>query len=100
MGNSKRVADLYAEVIGVVSQFRFLSMRRQFFTELRNPQNSTSAIISVIEGMSFVRVQMYPVEELEGWFNFLQVMMIHCVHACTCAALFVCMLTGISVMLA
>ena len=73
MGNSKRVADLYAEVIGVVSQFRFLSVRRQFFTELRNPQNSTSAIISVIEGMSFVRVQMFPVEELEGWFNFLQV---------------------------
>ena len=73
VANAKRVADLYAEVIGVVSQVRFLSVRMRFFTELKNPQNSTSVIISVIEGLSFVRVKMYPVEELEEWFNFLQV---------------------------
>lgn len=74
VANAKRVADLYAEVIGVLSQVRFLSVRMRFFAELRNPQNSVSVIISVIEGLSFVRVKMYPVEELEGWFAFLQVM--------------------------
>ena len=46
----------------------------RFFAELRNPQNTLSVIISVIEGLSFVRVKMYPVEELEGWLVFLQVM--------------------------
>ena len=73
VANAKRVADLYAEVIGVLSQVRFLSVRMRFFAELRNPQNSLSVIISVIEGLSFVRVKMYPVEELEEWFKFLQV---------------------------
>ena len=63
VANAKRVADLYAEVIGVVSQVRFLSVRMRFFTELKNPQNSTSVIISVIEGLSFVPVEMYRVEE-------------------------------------
>ena len=38
VANAKRVADLYAEVIGVVSQVRFLSVRMKFFTELKNPQ--------------------------------------------------------------
>ena len=74
VANAKRVADLYAEVIGVLSQVRFLSVRMRFFAELRNPQNTLSVIISVIEGLSFVRVKMYPVEELEGWLVFLQVM--------------------------
>jgi hypothetical protein len=72
VANAKRVADLYAEVIGVLSQVRFLSVRMRFFAELRNVQNSLSVIISIIEGLSFVRVKMYPVEELEGWFHFLQ----------------------------
>ena len=57
----------------MLSQVRFLSVRMRFFAELRNPQNSLSVIISVIEGLSFVQVKMYPVEELEEWFKFLQV---------------------------
>ena len=84
VANAKRVADLYAEVIGVVSQVRFLSVRMRFFGELKNPQNSSSVIISVIEGLSFVRIKMYPVEELEEWFSFLQVHQyipyIQCIH--------------------
>ena len=73
VANAKKVADLYAEVIGVLSQERFTSVRRRFFSELRSSHNSLSVIISVIEGLSFVRVIMYPTEELEGWFGFLQV---------------------------
>ena len=69
----KKIADLYAEVIGVLSQSRFHSVRRRFFHDLRDPQNNSATIISIIEGMSFIRVKMFPVEELEQWFAFLQV---------------------------
>ena len=71
--NMKKIADLYAEVIGVLSQSRFHSVRRKFFVEIRNPQNSSNTIISIIEGMSFIRVKMFPVDDLEQWFAFLQV---------------------------
>lgn len=69
----KKIADLYAEVIGVLSQSRFHSVRRRFFHEIKDPQNNSATIISIIEGMSFIRVKMFPVEELEQWFAFLQV---------------------------
>ena len=69
----KKVADLYAEVIGILSQSRFHSVRRRFLLEIRDPQNSSSTTINIIEGMSFIRVKMFPVEELEQWFSFLQV---------------------------
>ncbi|CAI8040481.1 Protein furry homolog [Geodia barretti] len=70
--NMRKIADLYAEVIGVLSQSRFHSVRRRFFLEIRNPDYSPATVISIIEGMSFVRVKMFPVEELEQWFVFLQ----------------------------
>ena len=57
----------------MLSQSRFHSVRRRFFHEIRDPQNNSSTIISIIEGMSFIRVKMFPVEELEQWFAFLQV---------------------------
>lgn len=69
----RKIADLYAEVIGVLSQARFHSVRRRFFLEIRNPTHGSATIISIIEGMSFIRVKMFPVEELEQWFAFLQV---------------------------
>lgn len=69
----RKIADLYAEVIGVLSQARFHSVRRRFFLEIRNPAHGSATIISIIEGMSFIRVKMFPVEELEQWFAFLQV---------------------------
>ncbi len=71
--NMKKIADLYAEVIGVLSQSRFHSVRKKFFVEIKDPQNSPTAIISIIEGMSFIRVKMFPVDHLEQWFSFLQV---------------------------
>lgn len=69
----RKIADLYAEVIGVLSQSRFHSVRRRFFLEIRNVDHSSATVISIIEGMSFIRVKMFPVEELEQWFAFLQV---------------------------
>ena len=68
-----KVAGLYAEVIGVLSQARFSAVRRRFMAELRNPQNTVHTTVSIIEGMKFLRVKMFPVEELEAWFAFLQV---------------------------
>ncbi len=57
----------------MLSQSRFHSVRRRFFHEMKDPQNNSSTIISIIEGMSFIRVKMFPVDELEQWFGFLQV---------------------------
>lgn len=75
--NMKKIADLYAEVIGILSQSRFHSVKRRFFLEIRDSQNNSSTVISIIEGMSFIRVKMFPVEELEQWFLFLQVVLRH-----------------------
>ena len=71
--NMMKVAGLYAEVIGVLSQARFSAVRRRFMAELRSPQNTVHTTVSIIEGMKFLRVKMFPVEELEAWFAFLQV---------------------------
>ena len=73
VANMMKVAGLYAEVIGVLSQARFSAVRRRFMAELRNPQNTVHTTVSIIEGMKFLRVKMFPVEELEAWFAFLQV---------------------------
>ena len=57
------IADLYAEVIGVLAQSRFLSVRKRFVSELkelrsREPsQATTQAIISLLMGVKFVRVK-------------------------------------------
>lgn len=48
-------------------------MRRRFLSELRDGQNNQNTIVSIIEGMKFVRVKMFPVEEIEDRFAFLQV---------------------------
>ena len=71
--NMMKVAGLYAEVIGVLSQARFSAVRRRFMAELRSPHNTVHTTVSIIEGMKFLRVKMFPVEELEAWFAFLQV---------------------------
>lgn len=80
--NMKKIADLYAEVIGILSQSRFHSVKRRFFLEIRDTQNNSSTVISIIEGMSFIRVKMFPVEELEQWFLFLQVRIVATNQSC------------------
>ncbi|CAB3359556.1 Hypothetical predicted protein [Cloeon dipterum] len=72
------MADLYAEVIGVLAQSRFMSVRARFMTELnalrsREPsQATTQSVISLLMGMKFFRVKMVPIEEFEASFQFMQ----------------------------
>lgn len=72
-GNIHIIADLYAEVIGVLAQARFMSVRKRFMTELKElrakeptPHN-TQCIISLLMGMKFFRVK---VTKFKLFFNF------------------------------
>jgi hypothetical protein len=59
------IADLYAEVIGVLAQSRFHSVRKRFVSELKELRSrepspaTTQAIISLLMGMKFFRVKVY-----------------------------------------
>ncbi|XP_035794162.1 protein furry-like isoform X3 [Anopheles albimanus] len=72
-----RIADLYAEVIGVLAQSRFASVRKRFMTELKELRGkepspfTTHSIISLLMGMKFFRVKMAPIEEFEASFQFM-----------------------------
>ncbi|XP_042872601.1 protein furry-like isoform X6 [Penaeus japonicus] len=76
--NINTIADLYAEVIGVLAQSRFQSVRRRFMAELKElrarEQSSvtTQSITSLLMGMKFFRVKMVPIEEFEASFQFMQ----------------------------
>uniref|UniRef100_A0A8C8DYS1 Furry homolog b (Drosophila) n=1 Tax=Oryzias sinensis TaxID=183150 RepID=A0A8C8DYS1_9TELE len=77
-GNMHIVADLYAEVVGVVAQSRFPAVRKRFISELkelRQKEQSPYVIqstISLIMGLKFFRIKMYPVEDFEASFQFMQ----------------------------
>ncbi|KAJ3590950.1 hypothetical protein NHX12_008898 [Muraenolepis orangiensis] len=77
-GNMHTVADLYAEVIGVLAQAKFPAVKKRFLSELkelRQKEQSPYVIqstISLIMGVKFFRIKMYPVEEFEASFQFLQ----------------------------
>lgn len=57
------IADLYAEVIGVLAQSRFMSVRKRFMVELKDLRakepgpHTTQSIISLLMGMKFFRVK-------------------------------------------
>ncbi|KAK3869521.1 hypothetical protein Pcinc_025161 [Petrolisthes cinctipes] len=76
--NINTIADLYAEVVGVLAQSRFQSVRRRFMAELkelraREPSaHTTQSITSLLMGMKFFRVKMVPMEEFEASFQFMQ----------------------------
>ncbi|XP_065087337.1 protein furry isoform X3 [Ochlerotatus camptorhynchus] len=71
------IADLYAEVIGVLAQSRFASVKKRFMTELKELRSkepsphTTHSIISLLMGMKFFRVKMAPIEEFEASFQFM-----------------------------
>ncbi|XP_061916437.1 protein furry homolog isoform X4 [Entelurus aequoreus] len=77
-GNMHTVADLYAEVIGVLAQTKFPVVKKKFITELkelRQKEQSPYAVqstISLIMGVKFFRIKMYPVEDFEASFQFMQ----------------------------
>ncbi|CAH1110307.1 unnamed protein product [Psylliodes chrysocephalus] len=76
--NIHMISDLYAEVIGVLAQSRFMSVRTRFMAELKDLRsresspNTTQSIISLLMGMKFFRVKMVPIEEFEASFQFMQ----------------------------
>ncbi|XP_070136486.1 protein furry isoform X3 [Drosophila bipectinata] len=75
--NIHMIADLYAEVIGVLAQSRFGSVRKRFMSELKELRGkevsptTTQSIISLLMGMKFFRVKMVPIEEFEASFQFM-----------------------------
>ncbi|XP_066555822.1 protein furry homolog isoform X3 [Amia ocellicauda] len=77
-GNMHIVADLYAEVVGVLAQSKFPAVRKKFMSELkelRQKEQSPYAVqstISLIMGVKFFRIKMYPVEDFEASFQFMQ----------------------------
>ncbi|XP_073439281.1 protein furry homolog isoform X3 [Dendrobates tinctorius] len=81
-GNMHIVADLYAEVIGVLAQSKFPSVKKKFMAELKELRHKeqnpyvVQSIISLIMGMKFFRIKMYPVEDFEASLQFMQ----ECAH--------------------
>ncbi|XP_075943439.1 protein furry homolog-like isoform X7 [Anarhichas minor] len=77
-GNVHIIADLYAEVIGILTQSKFQTVRKKFITELKELRLKeqspyvVQSVISLIMGMKFFRVKMYPVEDFEASFQFMQ----------------------------
>ncbi|XP_068601710.1 protein furry homolog [Brachionichthys hirsutus] len=77
-GNMHTAADLYAEIIGVLAQSKFPAVKKKFMTELKElrlKEQSPSIVqstISLIMGVKFFRIKMYPVEDFEASFQFMQ----------------------------
>ncbi|KAG5844678.1 hypothetical protein ANANG_G00165020 [Anguilla anguilla] len=77
-GNMHIVADLYAEVVGVVAQSRFPAVKKKFMAELKDVRHKeqtpyvVQSTISLIMGVKFFRIKMYPVEDFEASFQFMQ----------------------------
>ncbi|XP_070197468.1 protein furry-like isoform X3 [Littorina saxatilis] len=75
--NINVIADLYAEVIGVLAASRFSAVRKKFNGELRELKlrdqtpYTAQSIISLLIGLKFFRVKMHPIEEFEGCVHFL-----------------------------
>nr|XP_055052852.1 protein furry homolog isoform X2 [Misgurnus anguillicaudatus] len=76
--NMHIVADLYAEVIGILAQAKFPAVKKRFISELKELRQKeqspyvVQSTISLIMGVKFFRVKMYPVEEFEASIQFMQ----------------------------
>ena len=72
------ISDLYAEVIGELSKSRFISVKKKFFTELRELRSreasthTTQSIVALLMGLKFFRVKMAPIEDFQLSFQFMQ----------------------------
>lgn len=77
---SERMRDLDSRIsCWCASLRRFQAVRKKFITELKELRQKeqsphvVQSIISLIMGMKFFRVKMYPVEDFEASFQFMQV---------------------------
>lgn len=70
---------MYISLCVFVCVHRFQAVRKKFITELKELRQKeqspyvVQSIISLIMGMKFFRVKMYPVEDFEASFQFMQV---------------------------
>ena len=53
-------------------QASYAPVHRRFLAELAQQHQAPDVTINTIRGMSLLRVKMFPVEEVEDWFLFLQ----------------------------
>lgn len=69
------LSELYAEALGVISEHRHHQVRQRFLAELRKlrqTESSTEKIASVLNGMKFFKVKMYPIEDFTESVHFLK----------------------------
>lgn len=73
------LGNLFECRVYITCVLRFQAVRKKFFTELKELRQKeqspfvVQSIISLIMGMKFFRVKMYPVEDFEASFQFMQV---------------------------
>lgn len=77
--NGEIIAALYAEVLGVLAHACFPPVRKRFIAEFKEHQNNPPSFVNIIYGMKYLRIKLFPVEELEEAFNFMR----------ECAAMFI-----------
>eukprot|EP01135_Chromosphaera_perkinsii_P008012 Nk52_evm84s1073 gene=Nk52_evmTU84s1073 len=69
--NRSLIISLYAELVGVLSQTKFSSVTGRFLVELQK-QTNTQARTTLINGMKFVKLRMYPMSALDASSRFMQ----------------------------
>ncbi|CAG5096928.1 Oidioi.mRNA.OKI2018_I69.XSR.g14850.t1.cds [Oikopleura dioica] len=70
-----KICELYAEALGVVSEHRHPQVRQRFLAELRNLRHKAvnlSKSESILNGMKYFKVKMYPIEDFTESINFLK----------------------------
>ena len=55
--NAYIIAALYAEVIGVLAQTRFQSVRKRFLAEFKENAGNNEMLVNVICGMKYLRIK-------------------------------------------
>lgn len=79
MNTALRILFQYSVSVAMMCALRFQAVRKKFITELKELRQKeqspfvVQSIISLIMGMKFFRVKMYPVEDFEASFQFMQV---------------------------
>eukprot|EP00794_Sanderia_malayensis_P007422 gene7422-8242_t len=64
--------EVLKQVIGVLALTRFQSVRKKFMQEYKDNTGSPRVLVNIIMGLKFIRIKLFPVEELEESFLFLQ----------------------------
>ena len=55
--NAYIIAALYAEVIGVLAQTRFQSVRKRFIAEIKEYAGNNEMLVNIIVGMKYLRIK-------------------------------------------